>query len=166
MVPAPTFSGTFVSGLTLEVGICVWTGTACDAPIATFSTKTGSGSETVRVDPENEQYVVNWHTGQFGLDPAKTYRIRVLFGTTELGHADVDVVTNGRERRSVNTAEFVPVVNGQTLPITFRIEDRAILALAVGAMQTWYNTSQGGASVTDAYPGLTLSVMAKSHVAS
>src|SRR2546429_1178257 len=28
---------------------------------------------------------------QFGLDTAKTYRIRVLLGSTELGHADVDV---------------------------------------------------------------------------
>src|SRR2546425_6247490 len=156
MVAAPTFTGTFVSGLTLEVEICVWNGTACDALIATFSTNTGTGSETVRVDTENEQYIVNWKTSQFRLDPAKTYRIRVLFGSTELGHADVDVVATGRERKSVNTAEFVPVVNGQTLPITFRIEDGAILALAVGAMQTWYNTSQGGAGVTDAYAGLTL----------
>src|SRR5438477_214730 len=166
MVAAPTFTGPFDSGLTLEVEICLWTGTACDSLIATFSTNTGTGSATVRVDPENGQYVVNWKTGQFGLDTAKTYRIRVLFGSTELGHADVDVVATGRERKSVNTAEFVPVVNGQTLPITFRIEDGAILALAVGAMQTWYNTSQGGAGVTDAYAGLTLSVMAKSHVAS
>src|SRR5438876_1137048 len=165
MVAAPTFTGTFVSGLTLQLEICVWTGTACDSLIATFSTNTGTGSATVRVDPENEQYVVNWHTGQFGLDPAKTYRIRVLFGSTELGHADVDVVNNRRARDSVNTAEFVPVVNGQTLPIAFRIEDGAILALAVGAMRTWYNTSQGGASVTNDYSGLTLSVMAKSHVA-
>src|SRR5205807_10096891 len=166
MVAAPTFAGTFVSGLRLEVEICVWTGTACDSLIATFSTNTGTGSATVRVDPENEQYVVNWHTGQFGLDPAKTYRTRVLFGSTDLVHADVDVVNNGRARDSVNTAEFVPVVNGQTLAITFRIEDGAILALALGAMRTWYNTSQGGAGVTDAYAGLTLSVMAKSHVAS
>src|SRR5437660_6065015 len=64
MVAAPTFTGTFVSGLTLEVEICVWTGTACDSLIATFSTNTGTGSATVRVDPENEQYVVNWKTGQ------------------------------------------------------------------------------------------------------
>src|SRR5207245_366160 len=165
MRAAPTFTGTFVSGLTLEVEICVWNGTACDAPIATFSTKTGTGDETVRVDPENEQYIVNWKTGQFGLDTAKTYRIRVLFGSTELGHADVDVVATGRERKSVNTAAFVPVVNGQTLPITFRIEDGAILALAVEALRSWYNTSQGGPSGADAYAGLTLSVMAKSHVA-
>src|SRR5438132_7564860 len=165
MVASPTFTGTFISGLTLEVEICVWNGTACDALIATFSTNTGTGSETVRVDTENEQYIVNWKTSQFRLDPAKTYRIRVLFGSTELGHADVDVVATGRERKSVNTAEFVPVVNGQTLPITFRIEDRAILALAVDALRSWYNTSQGGASVSDAYAGLTLSVMAKSHTA-
>src|SRR2546428_2884488 len=137
MVAAPTFTGTFVSGLTLEVEICVWTGTACDSLIATFSTNTGTGSATVRVDPENEQYVVNWKTGQFGLDTAKTYRIRVLLGSTELGHADVDVVATVRERKSVDATQFVPVANGQTLPITFRIEDAAILALALGAMRTW-----------------------------
>src|SRR5207237_1808344 len=134
---------TVCSGQTLDSEICVMTATAFHSLIPTFSTNTGTGSATVRVDPENEQYVVNWHTGQFGLDPAKTYRIRVLFGSTELGHADVDVVNNGRARDSVNTAEFVPVVNGQTLAITFRIEDGAILALALGAMRTWYNTSQG-----------------------
>src|SRR5207245_10315362 len=80
MLAAPTFTGTFVSGLTLEVEICAWNGTACGAPIATFTTETGPGSETVRVDPEAEQYTVKWHTGQFGLDSANTYRIPALFG--------------------------------------------------------------------------------------
>src|SRR5213592_3770352 len=95
--------------------------------------------------------------GKVDVDMAKTYRIRALLGSTELGHADFAVEASGPERKSVNTAEFVPVINGQTLPITFRIEDGAILALALGAMRTWYNTSQGGAGVTDAYAGLTLS---------
>src|SRR5436189_3282546 len=106
MVAAPTFTGTFVSGLTLEVEICVWTGTACDSLIATFSTNTGTGSATVRVDPANEQYVVSWKTGQFVLDTAKTYRIRVLFGSTGLGHADVDGVAPSRDRTTANHAEI------------------------------------------------------------
>src|SRR2546422_10100348 len=49
LVAAPTFTGTFVSGLALEVQILVWTGTARDSVIATFSTNTGTGSATVRV---------------------------------------------------------------------------------------------------------------------
>jgi hypothetical protein len=39
-----------------------------------------------------------------------------------------------------------------------------VKALAIGAMRTWYLTSQGDLGA-DAYPALTLSVMARSHVA-
>src|SRR6267378_4081798 len=40
----------------------------------------------------------------------------------------------------------------------------AIQAIALGGLRTWYLTTQGGFG-EDAYPALTLSVMARSHVA-
>src|SRR2546426_700767 len=40
-----------------------------------------------------------------------------------------------------------------------------VQSIAVGAMRTWYSTTQGPTDGADPYPGLTLSVMAKSHVA-
>jgi hypothetical protein len=78
------------------------------------------------MDAEDEHYVVNWHTRRFSLNPAKTYRIRALVDGLELGHADVDVVSSGRELMKVNKDEFVALVNGRTLPIKFRIEVNAI----------------------------------------
>src|SRR6266571_1166304 len=127
LVPAPSFSGVFDASLLPVVRICRWTGTACATPpLAEFTTATGSGSEVVRVDPDAEQYIVNWHTGRFALDPALDYRIAVLVDGTELGHADVDVVASGRELRGVDRSRFVAVLNGQTLPIKFRIEQGAL----------------------------------------
>src|SRR5439155_88072 len=40
-----------------------------------------------------------------------------------------------------------------------------VQSIAIGAMRTWYSTTQGPTDGADRYPGLTLSVMAKSHVA-
>lgn len=123
MVPQPSFGGTFDGSKVPTVQICEWASTACGAPpLANFTMTDGPGSETIRVVPADELYIVNWHSDQFALSPTKSYRIRVLLGTLELGHADVDIVTSGRELRNVDTGEFIPLLNGSTLPIKFRIE--------------------------------------------
>jgi hypothetical protein len=131
LVPEPSFSGTFDGSLSPVVEICAWNGAACEQPLVAWYTMTaGQGSETVRLVPEDEHYVVNWHSGDFNLDPSLIYRIRVLVAETELGHADVQVVSSGRELRNVNTDAFVPLVDGRTLPVKFRIEVGAVSDLA------------------------------------
>ena len=126
MVPNPNATGVFDGSLAPEVEICELTlcGTST---IATFTTTTGPGSETVRVNTVDEYYIVNWHTDEFGLDDTKTYRIIVSVGTQELGHADVDVVSSGKELKNVDTGEFIALKDGRTLPIKFRIEEGAVL---------------------------------------
>jgi len=127
VVPEPSPIGAFDGALAPVVEICEWNGTTCVLPpVARFTTTTGPGSETVRVIPDDEQYVVNWHTDLFALDTATTYRVAVLVQGQELGHADVDVVASGREMRNVLTTEFIPLVDGRTLPIKFRIEEGAL----------------------------------------
>lgn len=125
----PIFSGVFDPSLEPVVRVCEWTGAVCLLPpVAEFTTATGPGTETVRVDLVDELYGVNWHTGRFALEEAKTYRISVLLSGAEVGHADVDVVSSGRELKSVNPDAFAPVLNGQTLPIKFRIEEGVAVA--------------------------------------
>jgi hypothetical protein len=82
----------------------------------------GDGSEIVRVDANGEHYLVNFHTDRFMLDPTRYYRIRVLVGPRELGFADVDLVASGRELRHVDQDHYIPLLDGRTLPIKFRIE--------------------------------------------
>ena len=67
------------------------------------------------------QYHVNWHTPDDNLDPACTYRIVARAGFRQLGMADVDVVDGGNELKNVDTGEFIPLLEGRTLPIKFFI---------------------------------------------
>ena len=123
LVPQPTFDGVFDGSLAPVVKICEWEDTSCAAaPLAVFTSTSGPDSETVRVVPEDEHYIVNWHTDRFDLDTQKLYRIRVFADGIELGYADVDVVNNERELRNVQTDEFIALRDGRTLPIKFRIE--------------------------------------------
>ncbi len=40
-----------------------------------------------------------------------------------------------------------------------------VQSIAIGAMRTWFSTTQGPTDGADPYPGPTLTVMARSHVA-
>lgn len=90
--------------------------------IVRYTTTEGFGSETIRVDPAAEHYIVNWHTDQFDLSPDETYRIMVEVGALTLGIADVDPVSSAREMRNLQTGDLIPLSDGRTLPIKFRIE--------------------------------------------
>jgi alpha-tubulin suppressor-like RCC1 family protein len=148
MVPQPRFSGTFDGSLSPVVEICQWTGSACALLVARFTTTTGPGSETVRLDAADELYVANWRTDRFHLDPAKTYRIRVLVTGAELGHADVDVVVKSTELKTVNAAAYVPLLNGTTLAVKFRIEQGAVFVVGPAGG----TVSAFGGLVTLAFP--------------
>jgi hypothetical protein len=121
MVDNPPFSGTFNASLQPRVEVCELSGAACGAVVATFTF--GTGSSSVRVG--GDHYIVNWHTGDFDLDPARFYRISVFQDDFRLGYADVDVVGGGNELRNVDTGQFIALLDGRTLPIKFRVETTA-----------------------------------------
>jgi hypothetical protein len=83
------------------------------------------GSSAVTLDAGSQQYQVNWDTKAPPLTLTKEYRIRVLLGTHELGHADVDPVATSTALKNVVTGEYIGLVNGRTLPIKFRVENGA-----------------------------------------
>src|SRR2546425_6737829 len=134
MTRQPTFTGTFDGKLSPTVEISELGGvTGCsNHVVATFTTTTGPGSETVRVDLVNQLYVVNWRTKAFNLNTACTYRIRFLVAGLQLGLADVDVVDNGAQLQRVDTDEFVPLLDDGTLPIKARVELGAVTFALTG----------------------------------
>jgi hypothetical protein len=146
LVPEPSGdaafdAGAFDAGQSPVVEICLLDSDACAGtqpsalPIM-YSMMTGPGSETVRVVTADEHYIVNWHTDQFALTDG-TYRIGVLVAGTELGHADVQVVSGGSQLKNVDTDQYVPLKDGRTLPIKYRIEDGAVFVVgASGATVT------------------------------
>ncbi|MET0398923.1 MAG: cadherin-like domain-containing protein [Longimicrobiaceae bacterium] len=126
LVPTPTFSGTFDPNVSPTVQVCELAGpppsTCTSTIVAQFTKTSGTGGQLVTVNTGGQYYQANWHTDLSSLNTAKFYRISVFVGATELGHADVDPVNSGKELKNVDTDELIPLVDGRTLPIKFRIE--------------------------------------------
>jgi hypothetical protein len=85
----------------------------------------GEGSESVRISPEDELYIVNWHTNISDSWAGGTYRISVLENNALLGFADVFIFNTMKEAKNLDTGESFALVGGRTLPIKFRIEEGA-----------------------------------------
>src|SRR5438128_1666284 len=137
LVPAATFSGTSDGTRAPVVKVCDWSGTTCVARIAEFSMTSGTAAQVIRYDAKNQLYVVNWPAGQCvlgpcTLDPAKTYRLRVLIGVAELGHVDIKVVKTASGLKTINTTQYIGVLQGSTLAVKFRIEQGAVVIVAPG----------------------------------
>lgn len=115
--------GTETQNVRLEpvVEICEVVDSKCAERVtARFTTRTGPGSETVRMsEAQGGQYIVNWHTDRFSLRDGTIYRIRVFSDEQEIGSVDVRVTGHGSE---AGIATPMSIVYGQTLPIKFRVE--------------------------------------------
>lgn len=83
----------------------------------------------------------------------KMYRIRVSLREMELGYVDVDVLSSGSELRNVDTGEFVPLLDGRTLSIKFRLEYGITLPVTFEAA----HGANGGADLTPQLPGVNVS---------
>jgi Big-like domain-containing protein len=122
LVDAPRAQGTFDATLAPTVEICALRSSACGEIIASFTKEAGPGGEVITVDPEQEQYQVEWKTREFALSDAINYRIVVRVGAVLLGYVDVDVARNASQFKNLNTNEVIGLVDGRTLPIKFRPE--------------------------------------------
>lgn len=132
IVKAPAPTGVFNGALSPAVDICEWNGTACSGPVRTF-TKTASadGKNFLKVSLIDEHYHVNWQTKSFAeVGTGDLFRVLVRLGTATLGWVDVGIAGNGKAKNVVTGAD-VMLVDGQTLPIKFRVEEGAFAA-AVG----------------------------------
>jgi hypothetical protein len=122
LVPAPAVSGSFDPALAPRAEICVLNGASCGAVIAQYDMTGTAASGLIRLDAPQQSYSFNWHTERFALDVAKHYRISIYVGALRLGFADVDPVSTGKELKNVDTQQYIPLVDGRTLPVKFRVE--------------------------------------------
>ncbi len=114
-----SFDGTLAD--LLSVQICEWSGAGCvGTPIRTI-THTDPSPATLRVVTGTKLYQAIWNTALDPLDPSKDYRLRVMSGPTELGYAELDVVSPS-ETGPTSAPGRVRVVRNSTLPVRFRIE--------------------------------------------
>ena len=77
-------------------------------------------------DAASEQYKLNWTVPN---SSTVFYRVAVTVGTTTLGYADLETGANASQLKKVGTGEVIPLVDGRTLPIKFRVERFALCAV-------------------------------------
>ena len=117
--------GTFNADLEPTVEIC--------ASAATTAANVGTAACPVTatlvatVESGTEQYQVNWQVP----NDASTifYRVKVIVGTKTLGFADLETGSSAAQLKKVDTGELIPLVDGRTLPIKFRVERFALCAV-------------------------------------
>jgi hypothetical protein len=120
MVKLPSLSGVFNPNLAPVVQICQLGSTPDVCGTAPFS------PGVVTLDVTGQMYQVNWNTDPTTIIIGAIYRVMVLAGGREIGFADVQPVSNGSQLKSIDTGEFIGLVDGRTLPIKFRIEQGAL----------------------------------------
>jgi hypothetical protein len=108
-----------------------------------------TGGPFKRFTPEqiqvaDEKYQVSWDTKEKPLVDGKVYRIQVFVGDVRLGYADVQHADRASELKNIDTQELVPLVDGRTLPIKFRIEQGALCTFNAVCTSTFVDKDEGG----------------------
>jgi len=111
----PGYGDPVAAGLPVSFQIDQLASTVCSAQ----ATKTFT---TADVTFDGTQYQANWNTNDSNLNASCTYRISVIVGKQIEAFADVDVVASGSQLKRVDTQEYVPLLDGRTLPIKVRVE--------------------------------------------
>jgi hypothetical protein len=127
-LPALPTTGDFDAGLLDDLAVQVCIPAECGTQsMALFTSSGGTSSVAITLDAGLEQYQVNWHTGDHDLSGSRLYRIRVLVLGLELGYADVEVVSTGKELKDLATGATIGLVDGRTLPVKFQLRRNALV---------------------------------------
>jgi hypothetical protein len=161
MVPNPAPTGIFNPALQPRVAVCakskldLATAPGCNNPIAVFDMENG-----ISVPDGEHYYKVDWDTSMSSVQVETPYRI--LFYLSDqptallLGYADVAFVSDMRGVKNIETGETISLVDGQALPIRFRIEEGASCAGAVDCGEAVIGTEGGIVTTVDGYAGVSI----------
>ncbi|MCY7379510.1 MAG: hypothetical protein LH467_09270 [Gemmatimonadaceae bacterium] len=116
-------SGGFNPGLAPTVAICALSATTEAAAAAEACAPAATTTYAAVLRLPDEHYAYNW---KVPTSSTIFYRIVVNVGAKRLGFADVETGSNSSQLKNVSTAEFIPLSDGRTLPIKFRIERYAL----------------------------------------
>ena len=159
MVPDPSkdpnYEATaFNASLTPTVDICALdVGTAPSPGEATLCKSGGYTVSATLPGPTDGKYQYDW---KVPTSADTYYRIAVRVGLIRLGFADVKAASSGAEIKNVNTNELVPLLDGRTLPVKFRVERYALCQVAgVGPCTSQTVNLATGGTVSLQLPGPT-----------
>lgn len=138
-LPQKPASGEFDATLLHELLVDVCVPDECGSnSLVQYRSTSIDGGETIRLEQENEHYHVNWSPGKLGLPSPAEYRIRVLAAGLELGHIDIELLSNGGQEQVLSDTDLT-VLENRTLPVKFRVNRNPLIA-------AWLFSQQGGSA--------------------
>jgi hypothetical protein len=114
LVAEPDYSGVFDPDLSPSIYI-----SGLDI---TFKMEDIPGSEYIRVDEDEELYIVNWKTDTYDFEIPGVYRMSFRLGDEEIGYIEIEVFETPQEVVSQGDVITTVIQPGRTIPIKFRIE--------------------------------------------
>ena len=123
IAPTTTYGGTFDPGLQPQIRICRIAALPCTAPLVTYPW------QAIAVDSAGNSYSVVWSTKPANIT-IDDYRAEVSIAGRTMGFADIRVVGNAKDLRSV-PAGFVGVVKSKSLTLAFRLEYGIVASVAI-----------------------------------
>jgi hypothetical protein len=167
MVPNPAPTGIFNPLLQPRVAVCainnlnldnegkLGDAPGCPSPIANFTMENGISI------PDGEQYYkADWNTSMSSVQVETPYRILFFLSDQPtallLGYADVAFASDMRGVKNIETGETISLVDGQALPIRFRIEDGASCAGEVDCGEAVVGSEGGIVTTVDGHAGVSI----------
>ena len=147
IAPVTTYPGTFDAAASPELRICPFANNACTVPPTTY---TRSSSPAIAVSTSAQSFSFDWSTKPASIAEGD-YRAEVRLSNRLLGFADMRVVANQRELKSV-PAGFVGVQDGKSVTFAFRIETGIVGSVTIAPRNDSVivgNTLQYSATVRD-----------------
>ena len=114
LVAEPEYSGVFDPDLSPTIDI---SGLGIE-----FTTEKIQGSGYIRVDEEEELYIVNWKTDTYDFEIPGVYRMSFYLEGEEIGFIEIEVFETPQEVVSQGDVITTVIQPGRTIPIKFRIE--------------------------------------------
>jgi hypothetical protein len=125
VAPSPAYTGTFDPGLQPQIRLCRVAALPCTAPLVTFTTGAGG----IAVSSASQSYSVDWSTKPANITP-DDYRAEVWLGSRTMGFADIRVVLNAKDLKTV-PAGYVGVLKSKSLTLAFRLELGIVASVGV-----------------------------------
>jgi hypothetical protein len=114
IAPSRTYPGTFDPGLQPQIRLCRVAALPCANPLVTFP------SSAIAVSTAGQSYSVDWSTKPANITP-DDYRAEVWIAGRRMGFADIRVVLNAKDLKSVPSG-FAGVLKSKSLTLAFRLE--------------------------------------------
>jgi hypothetical protein len=125
----PVYGGTFNANYHAKIELCEFENGACVGPVMTWNRTGGPLGTKIYASSVTQSYTLSFSTAGLGWQPGKKYRAKAIVLRAVVGLVDLYVTSTHAEAAMVDRTLYYPVVDGDGVTLTFRMEDGLALQI-------------------------------------